>query len=358
MINQKLFKQYFKQNPQVTAEANGRINLIGEHTDYSGGYVLPTLIPHKTIVSIGLRDDNRIKGVSEIFGELECGINSSKDGTWLDFIRGAHYYINKNGANLDGINIAVTSNIPVDSGLSSSAALEISILRALTKLTNIEFSSLDLAKLGQKIEHNFVGTQCGIMDQIVCSCSKFGEILFLDCEELKTKILKGFKGYSFLIIHSGETRKLSMGKYNERKNEIENVIKLLKVKSLKEATINQVNEITDLVLRKRAHHVVSENNRVLQAFKCIEKDNPLKFGKLMYESHVSMSDDFEISSDKLNHIVKEAKNLGSIGARLTGAGFGGCVVVMSNSKNHDELANSIINKCPNSRLVATISSFG
>ncbi len=355
MTSQKLFKYHFDKDPQVTAVTNGRVNLIGEHTDYSGGYVLPTLIPEETSVSISLRNDGKIRGVSEIFGKLECEIYSSPDGTWLDFVRGALQLLNQRGLNLNGINLAVSSNIPSDAGLSSSAALEISLLRALIKFSNSRFDSIDLAKLGQQIEHKFVGTQCGIMDQVVCSYSEFGKILFLDCENLQTRILKGFDGYSFIIIHSGEERKLSSCKYNERKKEIENILKLLNVPFLKDTTISEVDKILDPILRKRARHVVSENNRVLQAFRSIENNDPLSFGKLMYESHISMSDDFEISSNKLNKIIKETQNLDVIGARLTGAGFGGCAVIMSKSKNDDKIIKSIINKCPKSYLVTKIS---
>ena len=349
-----LFKKHFSKEPQFFSEANGRVNLIGEHTDYSGGYVLPTLIAKKTMVAISLRDDNKIRGVSDIFGESECTIQSSPDGTWLDFIRGAINYVNKEGADIRGVNLTVSSDIPIEAGLSSSAALEISVLRALIKSTNLNINSTDLAILGQKIEHNFVGTQCGVMDQIVCSKSKFGKILFLDCEKLITKTFKSFSEYSFLIIHSGDTRKLPLEKYNNRKKEIEKVMKLLNVSSLKNITINQVNQIENPILRKRTHHVVSENNRVLQAYKCFETNNPKKFGKLMFESHTSMSKDYEISSNKLDNIVNEAKNSGALGARLTGAGFGGCVVVLCEPKSEELITKSITTKCTNSHLITKI----
>ena len=221
MNSQTLFQNYFQYSPSSSSDAHGRVNLIGEHTDYNNGFVLPTLIEQKIEVSLKLRSDSKIVGISEEFGENTDDLNSKTDGTWLDFVKGVSYYIGKEGHPITGLDVAVTSNIPSGSGLSSSAALEISLLRALSQSTGILLNSNKMAQIGQLVEHHFIGTQCGIMDQMVSAESEFGQALYLDCENLKSEIIPIFSDHTFMVIHSGSRRKLSEGKYNERKKEIQ-----------------------------------------------------------------------------------------------------------------------------------------
>ena len=189
MNSQSLFKQHFNYSAVSSSEAHGRVNLIGEHTDYNKGFVLPTLIEQKIEVSLSPRLDSKIVGISEEFGEKTVLSDSNIDGTWIDFVRGALYYMAKEGQLIKGLDIAVASSIPTGSGLSSSAALEIAILRALCQMVGHELSSTKIAKIGQLIEHHFVGTFCGIMDQMSSSKSKFGQALFLDCENLNLSLI-------------------------------------------------------------------------------------------------------------------------------------------------------------------------
>jgi galactokinase len=340
----------------MTTSAHGRVNLIGEHTDYNNGFVLPSLIPQSIEVSINLRDDDKIFGISSEFGELRSLTTSSNDGSWLDFVRGAIYFCQKISPSIKGIDVAVSSTIPSGSGLSSSAALEIALLRAITKLKDISIHSQEMAKIGQKIEHQFVGTQCGIMDQMASACGTFGQAVFLDCENLQTKSIPVFSNHSFVIIHSGSTRKLSHGKYNERKNETFKASEILEIPSLRHATIDQLIKIEDPIIKKRAKHIVSENDRVLKAILCLEKDDPISFGELMNSSHQSMRDDYEISSEELNQVVESANKNGALGARLTGAGFGGCVVLLTTNNELTSVSNSILEECPQAYLVTTISN--
>ena len=354
MTSEKLFQSYFKHSPQIQAIAHGRVNLIGEHTDYNGGYVLPTLIPQQISVAVSLRDDHQIHGTSKEYGERQADLNSPTDNSWLDFVRGAIHFIQLEGVRVQGLNIAVTSDVPSGAGLSSSAALEIAILRALSSLFNITIPSTQLALMGQKIEHEFVGTQCGIMDQMACANTKLGEVLFLDCESLQTQIIPQFPEHRFLVIHSGSSRKLTEGNYNQRKSETSQAAQFLNIPSLRHATLDLVNTINNDVILRRARHIVSENSRVLQSVECFKKNDPETFGELMYQSHQSMAEDYEISSAELNVLVDAAKLAGALGARLTGAGFGGCVVVLTSEDKREKVASFIANQSPNSSLVTVI----
>ena len=233
MSSQTLFKRHFQYPPISSSEAHGRVNLIGEHTDYNNGFVLPTLIEQKIEVSLAPRSDTQIVGISEEFGKKTILSDSKTDGTWIDFVRGALHYMTEEGHAISGLDISVTSSIPTGSGLSSSAAFEIALLRALCHMLEIELSSIKIAQIGQLIEHNFIGTYCGIMDQMTSSKAEFGQALYLDCENLNTEIIPIFTDYTFIIIHSGSTRKLSEGLYNERKRETEIAAKDLNITSLR-----------------------------------------------------------------------------------------------------------------------------
>ena len=340
MSSAQLFYSFFQKEPSITTSAHGRVNLIGEHTDYNNGFVLPSLIPQSLQVSITLRDDDKIIGISSEFGELQSSISSSNDGTWLDFVRGAIYFCQKISPSIKGVEVAVSSSIPSGSGLSSSAALEIALLKAISQLKDLSIQPEEMAKIGQQIEHQFVGTQCGIMDQMASACGTFGQAIFLDCENLQTKSIPVFLHHSFVIFHSGSTRKLSHGKYNERKNETSKASEILEVPSLRHAAIDQLMKIEDPIIKKRAKHIISENNRVLEAVSCLEQDDPISFGELMNLSHHSMRDDYEISSDELNQVVESANKNGALGARLTGAGFGGCVCLLYTSPSPRDVEES------------------
>ena len=355
MSSTELFHSFFQKEPLITASAHGRVNLIGEHTDYNNGFVLPSLIPQSLQVSMSFRDDDKMIGISSEFGELQSSISSSNDGTWLDFVRGAIYFCQKISPSIKGMEIAVSSSIPSGSGLSSSAALEIALLKAITQLRDITIQSEEMAKIGQQIEHQFVGTQCGIMDQMASACGTFGQAIFLDCENLQTKSIPVFVHHSFVIIHSGSTRKLSHGKYNERKNETLKASEILEVPSLRHASIDQLIKIEDPIINKRAKHIISENERVVKAVSCLEQDDPISFGELMNSSHHSMRDDYEISSDELNQVVESAIKNGALGARLTGAGFGGCVVILTPNEVLPSVSKSVLDDCPQAYLVTTIS---
>ena len=354
MNSQTLFKSHFQYPPTSSAKAHGRVNLIGEHTDYNNGFVLPTLIEQNIEVSMSLRDDSKIKGISSEFGENSVDMESSTDGSWLDFVRGASYYIQNEGCKINGLDLAVTSSVPAGSGLSSSAAFEIALLRAICHLTSLDLKPSKIAEIGQLIEHQYIGTQCGIMDQMASACAEFGQALYLDCKNLNTETIPIFSDHTFMVIHSGSTRKLSEGKYNERKKETELASEILNVSSLRNATKDNLELIKDGIIQKRARHVITENDRVQKATQYLKEDNALEFGNVMNESHQSMDDDYEISSPELNHVVNVSRRAGALGARLTGAGFGGCVVLLLPSAKNDEIKENILKNCPHSYWVTNI----
>ena len=355
MNSLKLFQTNFQCSPVSSAQAHGRVNLIGEHTDYNYGFVLPTLNDQKIEVSIGPRSDSQIVGISDEFGKKSSLFDSKTDGSWIDFVRGALFYLGKEGHHMSGLNLSVTSDIPAGSGLSSSAALEIALIKALCKMVNLELPLTKIAQIGQLIEHNFIGTYCGIMDQMSSAIAKFGQALFLDCENLSTEIIPIFSEYTFVVIHSGSTRKLSEGLYNERKRETEAAAKFLNIPSLRHAEITNLSSIKDPKILKRARHVISENFRVKKAVQFLKNNNAQAFGELMNESHSSMDNDYEISSPELNYVVKKAQSHGALGARLTGAGFGGCTVILPSNIQREDITEKILNDCPKSYLITNIS---
>ena len=339
MINSSkaLFQKTFNDKPDSASFASGRVNLIGDHTDYNDGFVMPTPLSLGIEVSIKSTKSGLIEGKTDLFEETSCKINSRVNGSWLDFIKGAIKVFYEEFPNCskkleEGIKVAVTSNLPSGSGVSSSAALEIALLRAINKIENQDLSKIKLAKLAQKIEHNFIGTMCGLMDQMVVSKGIMNKAMFFDIKNEKTLNLSLFSDYEFLIVHSGSQRSLSTSLYNERRKECEEASKILKIKNLREAEYKMLNQLKGKLLN-RARHVISENKRVQICLSALQNNDSQTFGNEMFESHISLSKDYEVSSDLLDNIIKKAKLLKVIGGRLTGAGFGGCCVFLTEKES-------------------------
>ena len=345
------FESYFGHPPIVAAAAHGRVNLIGEHTDYCGGYVMPTLISQRLIVQISPRDDNRIHGLSSEFGSAEAASDDITPGSWLAFIKGAMALMNEKGAQLTGLNVATTSTIPAGAGVSSSAALEIALLRALSDMTALPLSPKEMAVMGQRIEHEFIGTKCGIMDQMAVAMAEIGQALFLDCKTLDTEIVTIDESCCIAVIHSGSSRKLSSSLYNERLAETIEAARQMGRDSLRDASFDDMTSLSDEILIKRSRHVISENDRVKTAKAALKAGDMMALGLTMVESHVSLRDDYEVSSDELDQLVGEAISQGAYGARLTGAGFGGCIVALLPEDSADEIIEAIIENCENAWLV-------
>ena len=345
------FESHFGHTPQVAASAHGRVNLIGEHTDYCGGYVMPTLISQKLIAQISCREDDIIHGISSEFGEERAQEDAIEEASWLLFIKGALEMMRRKGASLRGLNVMTSSTIPAGAGVSSSAAFEIALLRALSELTSLSLSAKEMAVMGQQIEHEFIGTKCGIMDQMAVAMAEIGQALFLDCTSHETEIITIPEGCCLGIIHSGSSRKLSTSLYNERLAETSKAAEAMGRDSLYGAEVNDLALVSDEVLYKRARHVITENERVKTAKAALKANDIMGLGLAMIESHISLRDDYEVSSPALDALVSSAISQGAFGARLTGAGFGGCIVALLPDDNAEEIIDAILAECEDAWLV-------
>jgi galactokinase len=337
----EIHKKVFGSEPQQVAFAHGRVNLIGEHTDYNGGFVLPTNIPQKTEVAISKRNDREVHLYSANFASAASpDLNSTKytlgdevlGRHWSDYIKGVTFVLQKDGYELSGFNCALISNVPIGSGLSSSAALEVAVLKGLSKLFNLEINPVEIAKLGQRVENDFVGARIGIMDQMVASLGTAGQALFIDTRDLSYKNLSlPTSEMELLVINSGVEHSNVHGDYNQRRSECEQACELLKVRQLRDLDIDQLDRLKPLpnVLARRARHVITENQRVLDAVKALQAGQYAKMGELFSASHASMRDDYKVSIPEIDTLVElTAAESGVLGARLTGGGFGGSIVAL------------------------------
>ena len=360
MINssKEYFKEKFNQFPTATSFAPGRVNLIGDHTDYNLGLVMPTPLSRGIEVSIMPSNTKLIEGKTELFKENIRLINAPLDGSWLDFVTGAinvfyEEFPHSSKILKKGIKLAVTSSLPANSGVSSSAALEISLLRAINKIENQDLDNYKLAKLAQKIEHNFIGTMCGLMDQMVISSGINKKAMFFDTKKEIIENVSLFKNHKFLIIHSGSTRTLSKSLYNLRCQECKDASKKLGIQNLSEANYSMIDSLRG-VFFKRASHVISENKRVKICLNALKNNDPETFGEKMFESHFSLSKNYEVSSELLDNIIKKSQSLDVLGGRLTGAGFGGCCIFLTNKNNTKKIFDTLSSYFPDSKFVDVI----
>lgn len=339
------FQQIFGKPPQNEASAPGRVNLLGEHTDYNDGFVLPTAIPQSTTVQVGFSTDEKHHFYSEDLDEkVSISENNNTPSGFASYIFGCIEVLKSAGNTIPPLNLYVKSSVPMGSGLSSSAALEVAILRALRQLLNLLIDDVQIAQLAQQAEIHYAGVQCGIMDQMASSLADTEHILFLDTRTLERRVLPFPDGAEIVVIDSGVPRTLAGSGYNQRRAECEEAAQLLKVKALRDITdVDALKELPE-PLRRRARHVVTENNRVLEAVQIIETrvetlntQSLQRFGELMNASHASLRDDYEVSVPALDTLVGLLqKTPGVFGARLTGAGFGGaCVALVAAGEGRD-----------------------
>lgn len=334
------YRAAFGTDPETFIHAPGRVNLIGEHTDYNDGFVLPMAINYGTIVAAGRRDDDRLHSIAADFGNAEDSfalgvpIEHSAQGGWSDHIRGIAYAIQQRGHGLASANLAIAGNVPSGAGLSSSASLGVASAMAMAKIANLQgMSPSDFALIAQQSENAFVGTACGIMDQLVSARAKTGAALMIDCRSLDCTPVPMPADAAVLIVHSGVRRELADSAYNERRQQCEAVAAHFGMAALRDISLEQLQareSALDAVAFRRARHVISENARVLQAAKALAANDLAQMGALMAQSHISMRDDFEITVPKVDELVTLLQELiGRQGsARMTGGGFGGCVVAI------------------------------
>ncbi|MBC8122610.1 MAG: galactokinase [Gemmatimonadaceae bacterium] len=321
------FEHIFGTSPLVGATAPGRVNLLGEHTDYNDGFVLPTAIPQCTTVHLGLSLDGQYHFYSEALTQrLDLEKDAPVPPGYAAYLLGCIRVLEQQGHYIPPLNAYVTSSVPIGAGLSSSAALEVAMLRGLRALLGLELDDVQIARLGQRAEIEFAGVRCGIMDQMASSLADTAHMLFLDTRTLERRVLPLVAGTEILVIDSGFPRTLAGSGYNQRRAECEAAARQLGVPALRDITDVKAVEVLSEPLRRRARHVVSENNRVLEVLQDISAEH---FGQLMNASHASLRDDYEVSVAALDILVATLQQTpGVFGARLTGAGFGGACVAL------------------------------
>ncbi len=350
---QKKFSQHFTGEPRIF-RAPGRVNLIGEHTDYNEGYVFPMAIDRYTTVAIGVRSDRRLKIYSENMQEtvtIDLNDNGEKRNHWSDYVTGVARMIELEGILLPGANIYLKSDVPVGSGLSSSAAMLISSALALLSTTNAEMDTFNLAKLGQRAENQFVGMNCGIMDQFISLHGEADHALFLDCRSLGfLQVPLPSDKAKIVVCNTMVKHELGSSEYNKRRAECEEGVRLMQgglpdIWALRDVSSSQFAKVEQKlpeVVRKRCRHVISENERVLASIDALEQNDLSQFGRLMNASHDSLRDDYQVSCRELDVMVEIARSLpGTLGARMTGGGFGGCTVNLIESNAVDAFCKEI-----------------
>ena len=350
-----IYEAEFGTVPAASGIGYGRVNLIGEHTDYNDGYVMPCILSHSTHVVLSLRDDDHIHGHSTDFGVASARRQDVEAGHWLAYVAGAIDMVSEAGASPRGIDLVVDSTVPAGAGVSSSAALGVALLRALFEAHKMEQPAAPvIARLAQRIEHEFIGLQCGIMDHMVSAVGAPATALQIDCRDLSYRGRGLPPGHGFLVVHSGSGRKLSEGMYNCRVEECAEACTALGVASLRDAVLTDLERCTKDIPLRRARHVISENARVEAAVAALESADMVMFGRLMNDSHRSLAVDYEVSSDALDVLVETACGAGTLGARLTGAGFGGCVVCLVEIDKAEDILAAMKDRCPDAWLVDLI----
>ncbi len=339
------FKELFGEDyDEHVYFAPGRVNLIGEHTDYNGGHVFPCALKIGTYAVVSKRNDhklcmysfNRDEDLIEV--DLE-NITYKKEQKWTNYVLGVIDTLKQNGYLVtQGFNLVVSGNIPIQSGLSSSASLEVLTGYLLRDLYHFDFDDVKLALFSQQAENHFVGVNCGIMDQFIISMGKENTALLLDTNTLKYEEVKINLGkYKLVIMNTNKPRRLQDSKYNERRKECDDALSILQTKldvhSLCEISVSEFEQYQDLIesedIRKRAKHAIYENERTILAKKALDDGDIITFGKLMNESHDSLRDDYAVTGIELDTLVDLARSVeGTIGARMTGAGFGGCAIAL------------------------------
>ncbi|MEJ2902608.1 galactokinase [Pedobacter panaciterrae] len=353
-LTNKFFEKY-EQQPTAHYFTPGRVNLIGEHIDYNGGLVMPCAVTLGTWLIIAPNNDNVIRFKSLNFEEtaqIELKPSYTKTGSeWFNYPLGVFNEISKKHKIPTGLDLLFFGNIPIGSGLSSSASIEVVMAYALNDYFKLGYEKIELPLLAQKVENEFIGVNCGIMDQFAVAFGETDKAIVLNCDTLKYKIVDCNLGdYSLAIINTNKPRKLAESKYNERVSECQTALAQLnqeiKLNNLCELTAEKFalhsHLITDETVLKRATHVIKENDRVNLAAKALNEGNLVEFGRLMYASHQSLKDLYEVTGVELDTVVDFCSDYEHvIGARMTGAGFGGCAIALLKKGQEEDFAKQL-----------------
>lgn len=348
---QEAFIQRFGQPAALLVRAPGRVNLIGEHTDYNDGFVLPMAIDRSVWIALRPRNDQRVL-ISSL--EMKTSGDFSLDDLqiggrdWYEYLKGVAWALRGDGYNLQGWEGVMSSDVPVGAGLSSSAAIEMATARAFAQVAGFEWNPVRMAKAGRKAENDWIGVNSGIMDQMASAACQAGHALFLDCRSLRYENIPLPAGVAVVVLDTATRRGNVDSGYNERFEQCQAAARHFGVKALRDVNPQDLLEkgqgLNEVVYR-RARHVVTENQRVLEAIDAMRAGNVEKLGALLDASHVSMRDDFEITNDALNIMVSIARRQpGCYGARMTGGGFGGCAMALVDVGKAESFAATVAPK--------------
>jgi galactokinase len=334
----RAFEARFGATPAFVVRAPGRVNLIGEHTDYNDGFVMPMAIDRAVWIALRPRPDRRVLAHSlDLDQTLDFSLRHISDERvgWGDYVKGVAWVLAEAGYELQGWEGVVTGDVPIAAGLSSSAALEVATTRAFAASSGFEWEAVTMAKLGQRAENEWVGVNCGIMDQLISAAAVDGHATLIDCRSLKLQPVPLPADTAVVVLDTTTRRGLVDSVYNERRAQCEAAARFFGVPALRDVSVAQFEALAaelDEATRRRARHIVTENDRTLAAADAMRRGDPVELGALMDASHVSLRDDFEVSSDELNAIVTCAQRQDACyGARMTGAGLGGCAVALTRS---------------------------
>ena len=336
---QALFAEKFGYPATHVIQAPGRVNLIGEHTDYNDGFVLPCAIDYQTVISCSPREDRTVRVIAADYDNesdtfsLDAPIVSHETQQWSNYVRGVVKHLQKRDNAFGGADLVISGNVPQGAGLSSSASLEVAVGTVFQQLYHLPLDGAQIALNGQEAENQFVGCNCGIMDQLISALGKKDHALLIDCRTLGTKAVSMPEGVAVVIINSNFKRTLVGSEYNTRREQCETGARFFQRAALRDVTVDEFNAVAhelDPVVAKRVRHVLTENARTVEAAAALEKGDLLRMGQLMAESHASMRDNFEITVPQIDTLVDIVKaTVGEQGGvRMTGGGFGGCIVAL------------------------------
>lgn len=342
------FQRLYRKEPTAIVRAPGRVNLIGEHTDYNDGFVLPMAIDRAIWIALEPCDERSVTIYSPHYNQSITfpldDYDTAKSG-WVEYVRGMAWSLQMKGHPLRGWKGVMSGDVPVGAGLSSSAALELATARAFSVTSGLDWVAADMAKLGQNTENHWIGVNSGIMDQMISAGGKIDHALLIDCRSLEATLVPLPQNTSIIVLDTATRRGLGDTAYNERRAQCEAAAKFFGVKALRDVSLKQFNEKSpslDEVIRKRARHVITENERTLKAADVMRRGDAVELGLLMKASHDSLRDDYQVSSDALDTIVACALEVeGCFGARMTGGGFGGCAVALVKTPDVEKFVDNV-----------------
>ena len=351
------FLAAFGAAPSLAVQAPGRVNLIGEHTDYNDGFVLPCAIDYRTVICGSPRDDGQVRVIAADYASerdefaLDTAIEPRHDRLWANYVRGVVKHLQEAGHGLRGADLAISGNVPQGAGLSSSASLEVATGQFFKALGGLDIDPTGLALIGQRAENRFVGCNCGIMDQLISARGEAAHALLIDCRSLAVQSVAMPDGIAVVIINSNVKRGLVGSEYNTRRRQCEEAARFFGVKALRDVDLDTYQAKAaglDPLVARRARHIITDSQRALDLAAALPKGNMQRIGQLMADSHASMRDDFEITCpqvDALVDIVKEV--IGDAGGvRMTGGGFGGCVVSLVPAERVDPVRAAVSERYP------------